>query len=544
MNLSSLRNCLVLAMVAGAAISLGGCQNSQRTETSVLDSREGRVWEPAAAPATAEPQAEPKAATAATGRGASYRPAAGPGMNVNSMAFPTGDVATSGLWIHTVTPAEVRAGQDYEYQIHATNLTNAPLQNVMVANRTVQNLDITKSNPAAQRAADGSLFWNLGTLAAGETQIIRVTAKPGSTGVSSNCLSASYNNALCASVNVVNPALTITKQMTAAAILNCDPITATIEVTNTGTGVAENVVIKDTLPSGLTTADGKNTVEIPVGNLAAGQKSVKTVALKAASKGKFENNAQATASGGLTASSNTVAVAVTQPALQVTCKPGAQAFIGRDSSFEFTVQNTGDAASKNTVLTVALPAGVTAASMSDGGAAAGNGVTFNLGDLAPGASKTVNLAVRGGSAGQIAATATVTGTCAAAANTSCNVQFVGVPDIGTSISDADGVRTVGENHVFTYTVVNQGQVDLTEVKAVFNFTEGMTFVSTTFPGGAKGTGRNVEVLVGTVPVGGRVTFNIVGLGNAAGELSVESVTSSKELRRAVRNDEQVTYIGK
>ena len=50
----------------------------------------------------------------------------------SSRAYPTGNRATSALLVERQTPAEVQAGQRYEYKIRLTNLTAMPLVNVLV----------------------------------------------------------------------------------------------------------------------------------------------------------------------------------------------------------------------------------------------------------------------------------------------------------------------------------------------------------------------------------------------------------------------------
>jgi hypothetical protein len=89
-------------------------------------------------------------------------------------------------------------------------------------------------------------------------------------------------------------------------------------------------------------------------------------------------------------------------------------------------------------------------------------------------------------------------------------------------------------------VVNQGQVDLTNVKVVFTPEAGLEFVSTTAAGGAQ-AGATQSVSLGTVKVGQRATFNVVYRGTKAGDLILQSVTTSDQTR-AVRNDEQVNFV--
>lgn len=95
-------------------------------------------------------------------------------MVVNSLAFPTGEMPSSAVLLDTVTPAKVRAGKPYNDELHVTNLTSRTLNSVNVMATAAQKLDVTASQPEAQRTANG-FTWNLGNLPANETRVIRVT---------------------------------------------------------------------------------------------------------------------------------------------------------------------------------------------------------------------------------------------------------------------------------------------------------------------------------------------------------------------------------
>ncbi len=528
--------------VAALAALAGGCSLSDPGYDYNGGWKTGQAGpKAAAAPAKAEKAAPAPAATMGGGRGASYRPTVPAGYGVSSMAFPTGDIASSGLWIHELMPLSVRAGQPYSMELHATNLTNGTLQNVMVSNKSLMNMAITGSTPAGSAGADGSMTWALGDLAAGDTKIIKITGKADKVGQASNCLTASFNNALCATLNVVEPALKLTKTITPEATV-CDPVVMTFEVTNPGSGVAESVVIKDTLPAGLT-VDGKQSIELAVGNLNPGESKKLTATAKAAKAGKYDNMATAVAAGGLEAKSASVSAVVKQPILAITAdcpQGGMMGRAGRDFAFKFTVSNKGDAAC-NAMVSAPVPAGTTFVSADSGGAAQGNAVSWSLGSLAPGGSKTVSMTVKANAAGAISAMATATCPCAEAVSANCGVATTGVPDIGTQIADDDGVIEVGKTHNFRYEVKNQGLVDLTNVKMVATLDADLEFVSTDWPAGAKADGKTVTWTIGTLKVGDAKKFNILTKSGKAGQLVIRSITTSDQTKE-VRNDEQVNYV--
>jgi uncharacterized repeat protein (TIGR01451 family) len=339
--------------------------------------------------------------------------------------------------------------------------------------------------------------------------------------------------------NVVQPALKITKDVNPKETTPCGMVTYTLTVTNTGTGVANNVQIMDDLPSGLT-SDGKSSLSWNVGSLGAGQSQTRTFAAKPGRTGSFVNHARAQADNGLTATSNDVAVAVKAPVLAITKTCPTTVFIGRPSQFKITVSNKGDAPATNLRVEDMLPGGLSFASASDGGVGAGGRVNWNLGTLAPGASKELTVNCTGGALGKVDNKAMASADCAEAVSASCSTMFEGVPDIGTSIIDDTGVVPLGNEHVFHYRVRNQGQIDLTNVKMVAELDPGLDFKRSTFAG-ASAAGNKVTFNVGTLRVGQEVMFDIVCTGSKTGELVIRTLTSADHVKD-VRNDEQVNYV--
>lgn len=526
----------VPALLAVAGLMAAGCQQTTQQRKSEPKPAPAKAAEtkPAAAPA----KTEPVAMSSGTGRG--YRPNLGAGMTSTMMAFPTGDEATSAILVHEVMPKEVRAGAPYGSEIHVTNLTNGTLQNVLVTGKGFQNYALTSSTPAGTAGADG-VNWMLGDIGPGKTQIIKLTGTAAKTGMSGSCVTVAYNNSLCAATTVVEPALAIVKSGP-AEVLICDAFPYKIIVKNPGSGQAMNVRVRDTLPAGLTTTDGKTALDLAAGNLASGESKEFTVNVKAAKSGTYSNTASAMADGGLTAESAPVSTVVRSQALAIKAECPPALMINRNATFKFAVSSTGDANCTNTQVSATIPAGADFVSADNGGTAAGGKVTWNIGNLNAKDARTVSFVVRSKSAGTLQTTATATCGCAAAVTDSCSTGVKGVPDIGTNIGDDNGVVNIGDTHVFTYTVKNQGQVDLTNVTMVADFEAGLDYVSTNAVGGAAVAGGKGTWKIGTLKVGETRTFTITCKGSKEGELVIQTVTTSDQTK-PVRNDEQVNYVG-
>jgi len=569
---------LALVMVAGTAMVLGACaegtanSGSQNTALYVMGGNSGATTKPAAKPAApapaqaaAAPAAKPAAAapapapaaaatttaapamsagSAGSGSGASYRPAVPAGYSYTSMAFPTGDANSSAVMVHQVIPQQVRVGQNYGYELHVTNITNGTLQNVVVTNSNHQNFSGMTATPAASKATDGSAMWMLGDLAAGKTQVIKVTGKADKVGTSSNCVAVSYNNLLCAMTNVVQPALAITKTITPEVTI-CDPITMVIEVKNTGSGAAENVRITDALPAGLTTSDGKSALDIAVGTLAAGESKQVSTQLKASKTGKFDNMANAKADGDLAAASQTVSTVVRQPVLAIECKSQGRVFVGRDVTYTLTVTNKGDTASNATTVSAPIPSGASFVSATEGGTSGGTSgggnVAWNVGSLAAGASKSFTFTVKPSGLSNLAINATAQGTCAAPVSTSCATEVVGIPALLLDGGDEPDPIQIGETTTYTLKVTNQGSAPLTNVKLVCTMeTDAMAMVSSSEQGSVNNGVISFPAIATLAPKASR-TYTVTVRATKEGQVQFKAEASSNEITRALIKTETTNF---
>jgi uncharacterized repeat protein (TIGR01451 family) len=520
------------AVAALALAGLSACNNNPKQENWDLYNGTVDPFYRAEHPERPAPKPAPAPTRTETA------PAPAPMATGNVLYIPTGERSSSGLMLEKRTPAEVTSGAEFEFQLVATNLTNVPLENVIVTDSFGPNFKMVGSEPAGDMQGS-TARWGLGTLPPKGTQTIRVRATATGSQVS-NCASASYSLAVCTTINVVQPALRLTKQAP-AEVLICDNIPMRLTVTNAGTGVARNVHVRDTLPAGLTTTDGKTSVDLDAGTLAAGQSKDFTITTKASKTGTYNNKASAAADGNLTAESNQTTTAVYQPALSITCKAPNQVFIGREATFQFTVKSTGDIACNPTV-TMPIPAGSTFVSATEGGRASGSAVTWNLGSMSPNDSKTVEVTLRP-TGTSVGVSATATCTCATPASTNCSTNVVGIPAMLLDGTDNPDPIEVGKTTVYTLTVTNQGSANLTNVQLVCTMDEGdtMEYVSAT-GGTATVNGKTISFpAIATLAPGARQTYTITIRAKAAGQVQFRGDAKSNEITRPLVKIETTNF---
>lgn len=538
------------AVLLGAAMLVGlGCGSSQdranesqgiqsNVEYVAVDMDSGQPepwWEirpPRRGPATepAPVREEPAAPVVSDGRG------------TVSAAYPTGDRRTSAILVEKFFPTVVNAGAPFEYEIRVTNLTTLDLDNVQVWDNVPNNFKLDSANPAVTSATANNLMWNLGSLSPRESKSIMVKGTAPSEGKIQACAKVEYDTSLCNEILVVQPALDLAVAVTPEALL-CDPIQITYTVCNRGTGAATNVVVNETLPNGLTTAEGAREIRFTVPRLAAGECRDFTVAAKAGATGTFAVKGAANADGGLAASAGAKQTVVRQPVLTIAVECPGRILAGRgvpEVPITITVKNTGDATSANTVVEAPVPAGSTFGRASDGGTNAGGTVRWNLGNLAAGATRSVSYVAQPAARGTVDARARVVGDCANAATANCGVEVLGVPAVLLEVVDLDDPILVGSNVTYQITVTNQGSAPDRNIAITCTLEDEAEFVSAS--GRYEVNGRTITFApVPVLNAKERVTFEVTVKAIAGGDTRFGVTMNTAELKRPVQETESTNF---
>jgi uncharacterized repeat protein (TIGR01451 family) len=287
--------------------------------------------------------------------------------------------------------------------------------------------------------------------------------------------------------------------------------------------VAKGVKVADTLPAGVTASGATNW---DIGDLGPGQSKEVRFSAKAGKPGNYTNTVRATADGGLTAESSCSTV-VRQPVLAVTkaVKQGT-IYIGRPVDYTITVSNTGDTVAKSTVLTDTIPAGLQFVSASDGGAMSGGSITWNLGDMAPGASKSVTCRFTATTAGNVKNTATARAVCAEA-TAGAEANPTGISAVLLEVIDISDPIEVGAQETYEITVTNQGSAPDTNIEIMIEIPAEMDFISAAGPTQGTASGKTVKFApLPSLAPKAKAVYKLVTKGNKAGDvrLKVEMLT--------------------
>jgi len=372
---------------------------------------------------------------------------------------------------------------------------------------------------------EGTVMWDVGTLAPRETKTRTLTGTADAIGTINNCLTVSYNPTLCLAVKAVQPELRITKEGP-SAVLICQDINYTYRVSNVGTGAVAGVRIEDPLPEGLTTADGGKTFAANVGDLAAGQTRDVTAKLRATRVGEYNSRAVAR-SGDLTAQSPAVTTAVREPALAVTVQGPEAQYVGQAVNYTVNVRNTSDVPAENTVVRLSAVGGNERVA------------DRNIGTIPPGETRSfpVNIGAARG-AGNTTLTATAEATCARPAAANASVAILTIPALQLECVDGQDPVVVGQNTTYTITVRNEGSGPDTNVTLRAVLPAELQFVRGGGASNVTAEGQNLTFApVATLAPGAVATWTVEVKALRAGDVRFYTEMNSTSLGRPAAETE-------
>lgn len=455
------------------------------------------------------------------------------GPHTISMNYPYGDSPV--IRLDKVMPKNVPLSASFDYSIKVTNLTNVMVRDIVVTEYISENFKYVDSIPAAKKEAN-KLVWTLDSLDPEASREIKVVGMAASRDCLQHCATVTYVIATCSNIQVVEPKLKLTK--TAPKNVSfCDTITETFVVTNSGSGVAKDVKIVETLPEGLKTEDGKSEITLVAGTLAAGQSEEFSVKLKPTKTGKYINKAVASSSGGLKVEVTTTTT-VRQPVLTIAKEGPKKIYLGRVVRYKITVKNTGDAQAPNTIVKDIVPQGVTDIRASGNGELMRSVITWQLGTLAPNSSKTVTVTYKPDNIGTISNKATALANCADAVRASASTSVVGIPAILLEVVDVEDPIEVGSQTTYVITATNQGSAAGTKIRIVCTLEDNEQYVSSSGPttGTLKDDTLTFAPMARLAPKA-KATWRVVVKAVKPGKVLFKVSMTSEEFSRSVEETE-------
>lgn len=420
------------------------------------------------------------------------------------------------------------------YPVEITITARKECADVLVRQTLPCDSQFVKSDPPATPDKDNSLSWSFPHLKHGETQTICVWIKPMKEGC---CLAAATVCAcpqLCAYTNCGQPVVCIKKCGPECGCLYC-PLQYRIEVCNTGSATAHDVVVQDSFPDGLCHESGQNCLTYNLGDLCPGEKRQMCVNLCAVKRGCHTNIATVTYCGGPRCSSE-VTTLINEPCVNVTKTGPDWAYICKPVDYTITVTNPGDLVLYDVIVDDVSPSGTTI-TCAPGAEICCNRAVWCIPEMCPGETKTFSITVHSQVAGCLTNKVTVTthsecGQCTSCAEaTTC---WKGVAATHMCMVDTKDPVCVGECTIYKICVSNRGSADDKNVKLVVRFTDELKPECTTGPTAGHIVGNTVEFdPIDTLHMDQAVEYSVKLQAVSSGAARAEARLSSEALASPV-----------
>ncbi len=507
----NVRSMVVPTAVAALVLVAGGCESNK---TSRASSNDGVYRSDAAA----RPSGQSRQASQATPRNRVF--------GISEMSFPTGSSDSSLVRVTTQSRQEqARVGQPFAYEFNVTNLSNdLTLENVTIHQDMPGNMQIAGVRPEGLAEGGAPGEWQIGQLAPGETKTFEVAMVPQEPGRFDTCVRVSYDPVLCTTIDVVAPELRLTKEVP-PQVLVCEPIPVRYVVTNTGSGNAENVIIREQLPEGITGPDGARVIEIDAGTLGAGQSKEFTMNLRAQRPGEFAGEAMALSEGGLEARADARPTLIGAPDLEIELTGPENEFTGKPVEYQIVLHNRGNAPAANTTLNLTVDP--SAKLVSSSLPVKGGFANIDFGTIPPGQSKEAVFVFQMGRPGEVQFAADATAVCADRPSQQLVTTIRGVSSLLLEVVDNNDPVRIGTEEVYQIMVVNQGGMDDHNIQVVAEVPEQFEIVRVQGPTQPQGEGRQLVFgPVATLPAGERVVWNITVRARAGGDVRFKTQMTS------------------
>ncbi|MBI1748686.1 MAG: DUF11 domain-containing protein [Acidobacteria bacterium] len=190
----------------------------------------------------------------------------------NNKAQATTSVLSADVTIAKVCPATVTAGTDATYTLNFGNTGSAPAVNVTIVDTLPVGVNNVRPGPGGTfDPVTGKVTFNIGTLTPGSAGLATIT-------VNITATSGSLSNTAEIFTDTPEPNIANNKSACSSAVLAADAavtksgvevkVKYSVVAKNLGTAPANNVVLTDTLPAGMTFVPGEST---PAPTSVAGQ---------------------------------------------------------------------------------------------------------------------------------------------------------------------------------------------------------------------------------------------------------------------------------
>ncbi|NUQ61163.1 MAG: DUF11 domain-containing protein [Pirellulales bacterium] len=450
------------------------------------------------------------------------------------------------LSVETLGPKRIAVGKQSTYEVSIQNAGQVAADQVVVTVDLPGWADVvgtdassgsTESIPPSADAP-GRLLWKVGHLDAkgSERLVLRILpreSRPFDLKVQWDDTPTESQ----AAIEVQEPKLAMELQGP-REVVYAKPEVYRLEITNTGNGNAENVVLS-LFPMG---PNQSPPASHPIGILAAGEKKAVEVELTARHTGTLTIKVDAQADNGVEAhlAEN---ILVRRAGLAVAVEAPAVQYVGTEATYRLRVSNPGNAPAKNVQATATLPAELKYVSSVQGGQPDSDRkkVTWTLESLSPGGETVLLLTCNLHAAGSGRVNVLVKADDDLAASAEATTQIEAMADLTLSVSDPSGPVPVGQEAAYELHIQNRGSKDAEHVEVVVYFSHGIEPVAAEGGRNRLGPGQVVFEAIPSVTAGQNLMLKIRARADAPGNHICRAEVHCKALGTRLVSEETTHF---
>ncbi len=436
---------------------------------------------------------------------------------------------------------EVTLGQECQCALIVNNSGKIPCHELVVEANLPESVRLVDASPFPQ-ATSKKLEWHFANLAAGEKKTIELTIIPTKAGELAASAQVRFTGTAATSFRVSEPLLTATIKLPEEIRIG-DPASATVTVSNPGTGTAHNIIVKSALPTGLECSSGHDFVS-EIGSLGPGESRVIRLGLVATAGGDHTLKVVAQSSTSDLEQSAQAKVRVLAPSLNLTATGPSLRYLNRAAKYVLTATNSSNAASDNVRITQTLAAGFDFVKADHSGRwdAQRRTISWFIGHMEPGQSTAVELDVMPHEIGEFKHQFKVTGDAGVEATSIVTTRIEGAASLVMEVKDAEDPIEVGSDMVYAICVRNEGSKAAGKVAISCELPPDVELVSVDGPTPHMvESGMLIFKPVAEVAANDSITFKVTIKGTAPGTMKLRARLTSESIQKPLIVEEATQF---
>lgn len=375
-------------------------------------------------------------------------------------------------------PASV-LGVSAPFSFSVTNASDIEATDVKITATLPQGAELVSASPPALIQGN-TIAWLVKQFPARHTVHGTIELKPTTPGTLTHDITVvtqdGYRTTSTCTSKVGQATLSLTHECPQDGILG-DSLTFTTTVKNTGNAEAKNVRLIHEVPEGFTHSSGARVITKSIESLPPGGIVLEKVQFVAQKTGPVTSVAVVEGDG--LRDSARCEINILQPSIGIKKTGPEKRFLNTPVTYEIVINNSGTAPATGVVVNDTLPSGIQYESSVPGGTfnAATNGLTWDIGTMAPGTSQTLSVTGRAVSSGRQCNAASVRTSRELRESAQACTEVEGVAALLIEVTDSFDPMEVGATETYSIVVTNQGTAPTTNVKISAQLTDAMEYVS-------------------------------------------------------------------